>query len=744
LTFLPRLAGRSYSVSQNNVLRLFRLTRARASELSQQTPPRTWLTRYSTANLPRYFAYLAGSWYLVSLVMLFLLKSDYLSDRGLAALFMWLGLVALPMMEALLAGLLVSGTKTMLLGSRPWRYVGLLLLVVTGTLLTVSLFWFLVSWAAASQLGFVTYGSIRSSFTDLSSILLVLTFRERALLAGAFCSSLVITLLMIAAAPVVPKPKLLRWSEVFVLVVAAVAGCFRGSRMILSHADTRRLERVFEAHASPSATLFWAPLLFPRTSRHAALTLPLSRRYGLGTYAERVDRNAPRPNILVFVIEALRAEEINRVIDGRPVIPTINKLAADGLNFTRAYAPSNESAYSVTSVVSGLHALKYSTRDTFRRFDYPLNLLRIYDLLSPAYRTAFVSSANENWQNMANISHSRRLNFFFDAATSKDKQDLLPSDPADTGQYSALQSGRLKTGNVDDATTTEQMLNWLTQTITPDHKQPFFALVSYQASHFPYEQGFHIPALFKPDELSVQERARLSFFSYPQTVSKRMLNRYRNSLAYSDDQIARILQFLKEHGQLENTIVCILGDHGELFYENGHVTHAGRLYNKTIQVAFVIWGAKGVRGEYSAPVSLVDLGPIIVDMVNMPPYEGFQGSVPSGLANAAARPISNHVPVFSTVQNMLFEDSVIVGRWKFLEQEDGDYQYLYDLDADPMEKVDRLSENPEVSRCLAATLDEFRSNQLAYYSSRALKTQYFPPRYSLARDPACSEAVLGN
>jgi glucan phosphoethanolaminetransferase (alkaline phosphatase superfamily) len=674
--------------------------------------------------------------------MLFLSKRDYLSDQGLKGVVAWSGVVTLPMMEALIAGLLVSATKTFLTRSRSyWRYLGFLLMLLAATVLTISLFLFLVSWTAASQLGFVTYSSIRSFFTDLSSLLPVLTLSERALVISTFGSALILSLLTIAAAPIVSARKLLRWTAGLMLVLGIVIGGFRAGIRVLSHANALLLQRTFEAHVSPSATLVWAPLLFQH-SQNYALTLAVSRRYGLETYAARIDRKIVRPNVLVFVVEALRAEELNEVVDGRPVIPTINALASKGLNFTHAYAPSNESAYSVTSMMSGLHALKYLTRDPFKKFDYPSNILRIYDLLSPVYRTAFVSSSNENWQNMSAVLRSPHLNYFFDATEYKDKRGLVPPDPADSGQYSAIRGGRLTTGNVDDAATTEQLLGWLSQIMAPDQKQPFFAVVSYQASHFPYEQGAHIPLLFKPDELSFDERSRLRFFSYPESLNQRMLNRYHNSLAYTDTQIARILQFLKEHGQFENTIVCVVGDHGELFHENGHVTHASRLYNKTLQVVFVIRGAKGLTGEYSAPVGTVDLGPILLNLVNMPAYGGFQGSVPPGLANSEDRPTTDTTPVFSTEQNLDFEDCVIVGRWKFLEQEEGDYQGLYDLKLDPMETLDRFSENPNVAQCLAATLHQFRNNQLAFYYNRPIKIQYFPPQYSLAGDPACRKAVF--
>jgi hypothetical protein len=112
-----------------------------AVEMSRSNGSR--LTRYSTSTLPRYFGYLAGSWYLVSLGMLFMVQG-YEKDHGLRALYMWSALLALPAIEALIAGLLVSSTKTFLLRSKSayLYYAGVLCLLVTGVFLTLSLFCF--------------------------------------------------------------------------------------------------------------------------------------------------------------------------------------------------------------------------------------------------------------------------------------------------------------------------------------------------------------------------------------------------------------------------------------------------------------------------------------------------------------------------------------------------------------------------------------------------------------------------
>jgi hypothetical protein len=89
------------------------------------------------------------------------------------------------------------------------------------------------------------------------------------------------------------------------------------------------------------------------------------------------------------------------------------------------------------------------------------------------------------------------------------------------------------------------------------------------------------------------------------------------------------------------------------------------------------------------------------------------------------------------VQNIAFEDSVLVGRWKYVEQSQGAYANLYDLRSDPLEKGNLDHRYPEINECLRETLHEFRRNQIAYYSNTALKAEYFPPRHGLARIPAC-------
>src|SRR5258708_40276872 len=107
-----------------------------------------------------------------------------------------------------------------------------------------------------------------------------------------------------------------------------------------------------------------------------------------------------------------------------------------------------------------------------------------------------------------------------------------------------------------------------------------------------------------------------------------MWNRYWNSLRCFDGQIEATLELLKQNVVLDNSIVIIHDKDGELFHENGKVTHAAGLSDKTLHVPLILSGARDVPvGEYRKPVSLLDLGHILLDLARMPPHCGFQGTV---------------------------------------------------------------------------------------------------------------------
>jgi arylsulfatase A-like enzyme len=589
-----------------------------------------------------------------------------------------------------------------------------------------------MSWNfAAHRLDFLSITAVDSAVRDFPTLLPFLSTRELLLILLSAGVAAVIVRCLYILVPELGAPLSAKLGGLMLLTGGL---CFVSVRLLPSFGErtaANRIHAAFESSTLPTVKLLWAPLIFYQPSAPPVVDESLAKILPLAEYRKSVVPTASRKNILVFALEAMRADVVGEAPGGREIVPEINRLAQQGINFTRAYSTGNESLYSMTSIISGLSPLKNSHRDRFSPIDYPLT--RIFDLFSSVYATAFISSANEYWQNMIAVTEAPSLDEFFHAPLFHGQG--LPVPTADSGLARAVASGKLKTGKLDDATTSEHLMDWISRTRQQQPDKPFFAFVSYQSSHFPYEQGLAIPSLFVPDQLTPEEERSLSFFDYPAELSERMRNRYWNSLHYTDAQIGRIVEFLKKNGLYDDTIILVFGDHGELFRENGSVTHAARLFNATIHVALVLSGADQYpQGEYRAAVSLLDINPLLLELGGLPQFPGFQGRIPPGLKDLAPSEAEQFHPVFSTVQNIAVEDSIILGRWKFSSDPLGSIEKLYDIEADPWEtrNVANLPETDAVTGCLRASLKDFRRRQLAYYGSEELKRTYFQPQHGLS------------
>jgi arylsulfatase A-like enzyme len=94
-----------------------------------------------------------------------------------------------------------------------------------------------------------------------------------------------------------------------------------------------------------------------------------------------------------------------------------------------------------------------------------------------------------------------------------------------------------------------------------------------------------------------------------------------------DTQIGRLLDFLEETGQRENTIVIFTSDHGEMLGDHGIYLKGPYFYEPAVRVPLIVSGPgmlnNGVRSD--ALVELVDLAPTLLEASDMKPYAGMQG-----------------------------------------------------------------------------------------------------------------------
>ena len=498
-----------------------------------------------------------------------------------------------------------------------------------------------------------------------------------------------------------------------VLCAVLVAGCLMGGWRITPSAGEEF--RFFVSYmTTPYGSLANDVLFGPIRAYTTVDNLALTPSEDLNSYMKRVASSASKhskPNVLVLAIEALRHDVVGLEQTGMQIMPTVNRLARDGLVFRHAYANAPETGYSQSTLMTGLHPLKYPTRDFNSDLSY--SFVNIFDFMHAAgYRTA---NQGLEWMVQRRITDTAKIELRSRDLLRLQSQDTLAqiSNAENVGSLLAI-----------DRLQVQQLSTWIRD---DRDSRPFFAFVYFNSSHFPYEQDSDNQGPFFPTEV---DPLKVAFYGYPEDLVPIMKNRYWNSLRRIDEMVADLTKSLAESKRLEDTLIIITGDHGEMFHEHGEVTHAGRPYEGAIRVPLVVAGARGRHSvaDGAIPVSHIDVVPTILDVVGLPPFGGFQGrSVLESQDDGRETSLTNSA-VFVTAQTGVFEDAVISYPFKYIRGYRGEAPRLFRLDSDPGEMHNVIEEERDVAQKLNALLERFRNEQLSYYALPAVKRlKFFPP-----------------
>jgi len=206
------------------------------------------------------------------------------------------------------------------------------LLSLCAVLFTSTIFVSSASWILfAYHNGFITRGSLISTLADLSSVSPFFSLREFITLVAALALAAASSGWLIAKAPF---HSIRDWRAMSVALATGLLvlgiSFHQLPHRLTGKGVTDRVEGIVRAQLLPTATIFWAPVMLGDPHSHSTVAVPLERSSGLNAYAASIERKRQRPNILVFAVEALRAGEESRTVDGRLVMPTLARLARKG------------------------------------------------------------------------------------------------------------------------------------------------------------------------------------------------------------------------------------------------------------------------------------------------------------------------------------------------------------------------------------------------------------------------------
>jgi arylsulfatase A-like enzyme len=402
-------------------------------------------------------------------------------------------------------------------------------------------------------------------------------------------------------------------------------------------------------------------------------------------------RTKPWPNVVIIMLESVSFDHLGFSGYRRDVSPNIDSLAERSVVYERAYTTSTQSNYAQMSILSSLVPIRRKRLDRYQTLNYPRVLWN--DILGQlGYKTATISSQNESWQGMLKFQTSV-------SAKIVDSHKYLHST-----DLKHLATGRTSEMKLPDHITMDHAIGWLKST-----SKPFGLYVNLQKTHFPYAPNGAYRRRWLPDEA----RGVYNYMYYKPSEAKRVVNRYDNALAYVDEQIGRLIKYLSDAQVLDNTIVALVSDHGEMFGQGGMTTHGKSLHSQQIHVPMLLYSPQEAKtGRSEIPVSVLDLLPTILDYLDLPPHPAMQGHSLRDLD--AYR--QHHWAHPLRLQGLRFMDGLMC--WPYLAVVDHSASLfrLFDLKRDPGQLFNLAHKPSALSNFMRQLVDSTVNKQMAYHN----------------------------
>ena len=371
---------------------------------------------------------------------------------------------------------------------------------------------------------------------------------------------------------------------------------------------------------------------------------------------------SPR-NVLLVSLDTLRADRLGSYGYESAETPRLDALAARGARFERAATVVPLTLPAHASLMTGTFPPFHGVRDN-GGFYLDEELETLAEVLSAdGFRTAgFVAAfvLDSRWGIAQGFEHFH------------DDFDLTEFEGA--GGMDAIQR--------PGAEVVDEALRWLGE----DTSAPFFAWIHLYDPHTPYEA---------PEPY----RSR-----FPATRS----GAYDAEIAATDAQVGRLLAALEASGQLEETLVVVVGDHGEMLGEHDEPTHGFFLYEPAVRIPLILAGPGIAAIVVEQQVRIVDVMPTVLGRLGLPMPAEVQGADLAPLmAGASSEPLYAYSESWHPRYHYGWSDLAAIqhGRYKLIGAPRPE---LYDLEEDPGELDNRSARDPDRLRDMSAALDRMR------------------------------------
>ncbi|MBM3985385.1 MAG: hypothetical protein FJ296_06820, partial [Planctomycetes bacterium] len=416
-----------------------------------------------------------------------------------------------------------------------------------------------------------------------------------------------------------------------------------------------------------------------------------------------------RPDIVILMIDTLRADRLSAYGAARQTSPRIDALAAESVLFELAVSQAPWTLPSVVSLFTSSYPASHRVLSNFDSVDHSATTLVEWASGLGYYTLGFTEN------------------------TLAGKGGGL-----DQGydEFHEMEPARAGTGGGEDRPL--PFMRRVTERLARDlGPEPLFLYVHMIAPHHPYEGTAGSKSVWFEGEAAERDSlnealGKLSGLTIGANTGRldaagleslallagRVAGQmddvwalYDGDVARADGQVGQVLSLLGRRPGFEEAIVVVLADHGEEFNEHGGWMHGQSLFQELVHVPLIVRAPGRVPAgqRVAAPVRLLDLPPTLADLVDAEPLPSWQGHSLVPLMRGTAPPgdepaLSMKFSLDRKLGGALgdHETALYAEGCKLIIHHDHQKASLFDLQADPGERHDLADERPEqLARLLA-------------------------------------------
>jgi len=384
----------------------------------------------------------------------------------------------------------------------------------------------------------------------------------------------------------------------------------------------------------------------------------------------------PPPNILLIVVDTLRADHLGVYGYERPTSPNMDRLARHGIRFANVEAQSSWTKSSMASLWTS-------------RYPHRTGVLRAYHAL-PQGAIVPAEILRRAGFRTGGVVRNDWMNAIFGFDQGFDSYERPTENRPIAASHHNPGTNRLETTDID---ATDLAIAF----IKSNRDRRFLLYIHYMDAH------------------------QYLFSDATPTFGTELSDYYDSSVHWTDHNIGILVDALEQQSLIDRTIIVVASDHGEAFMEHAMMGHSNNLHREVARVPLIIALPDALEGVVvPQQVANIDIWPTLLDVLGLPPLAGADGRSLVPLALAAA---SENEPEESSERSVFAEldprwagspseepivlTSVVDDGYRLIRKEaHPGSSLLYDLSVDPNEQRDIAAAEPARVAALEAKIDK--------------------------------------